>query len=108
MTKFSQEEADSNLETSSVANAPRQSLRMAVAVGPCLVELVLVLLARPTGLGCCKLDGGACLSRADLRVEGVSGSAAVCWNVTGLGNSVPPRAGGGGIAPGPFAIWEFV
>ena len=66
---------------------------MAVAVFPVLVELGLVLLARPTGLGCCELEGGACLSRADVRVEDASGSDAVCWKVAGLGCGAPPSAG---------------
>ena len=91
--KSSQEEADSNLEMSSVTNVPRRSLWTVVAGGPFLVDLVLVLLARLTGLGCCELVGGACLTQVDLRSVGGSGRVAECWNVTGLGRGAPPSAG---------------
>ena len=96
MTKSSQEEEDSNWDTSSFTNLPGRLLRRDVAVRPGLVGSLLVLLARPTGLGCCEEDGGACLSRLDLRAVGVGGSEAARGHVTGLGSGGRPKTGTGG------------
>ena len=78
MTKSSQEEEDSNWDTSSFTNLPRPIMSRAgqLLSRPGLVGSLLVLLARPTGLGCCEEDEGACLSRLDLRAVGAGGSEA--------------------------------